>query len=62
MMAHPVKAAMLRFTLGIRAAALLAACGGSQPPIGAPGAIPQSPAIAQHATRGKSWMLPGASP
>jgi hypothetical protein len=31
------------------AAALLTACGGSQPPIGAPGAIPQGRAIATHA-------------
>jgi len=40
--------------------AMLAACGGSQPPIGAPGAMPQRQAIAQHAARGKSWMLPEA--
>jgi len=38
--------------------ALLAGCGGSQPPIGAPGAMPQSRAIATHAARGGSWMLP----
>jgi hypothetical protein len=43
------------------AAALLAACGGSQPPIGAPGAMPQSHAIVTHAERGGSWMLPGTS-
>jgi len=42
------------------AAALLAACGGAQPPIGAPGAIPQSRAIARHIQRGGSWMLPEA--
>jgi sugar lactone lactonase YvrE len=42
------------------AAALLAACGGSQPPIGAPGAIAQTSALATHAARGKSWMLPEA--
>jgi hypothetical protein len=30
-----------RFALSISAAALLAACGGSQPLIGAPGAMPQ---------------------
>jgi hypothetical protein len=42
------------------AAALLAGCGGSQPPIGAPGAVPQSRAIATHAERGGSWMLPEA--
>ena len=34
------------------AVALLAGCGGSQPPIGAPGAMPQSRAIATHAERG----------
>jgi hypothetical protein len=38
-----------------------AACGGSQPPIGAPGATPQSPAIATQAERGGSWMLPEAA-
>jgi hypothetical protein len=41
------------------AVAMLAGCGGSQPPIGAPGAMPQS-AIATHANRGGSWMLPEA--
>ncbi len=41
-------------------AAVLAGCGGSQPPIGAPGAMPHSRAIATHAERGKSWMLPEA--
>ena len=50
-----------RFALsGCIAAALLAGCGGSQPPIGAPGAMPQTSAIATHADRGKSWMLPEA--
>jgi hypothetical protein len=44
----------------IVAAAVLAGCGGSQPPIGAPGAMPQTSAIAAHADRGKSWMLPEA--
>jgi len=39
------------------ASAVLAACGGSQPPIGA---TPQSRAIATHAERGGSWMLPEA--
>jgi hypothetical protein len=42
------------------AAAMLAGCGGSQPPIGAPGVIPQTSTIATHADRGKSWMLPEA--
>ena len=39
------------------AVALLAGCGGSQPPIGAPGAMPQTSAIATRAKRGKPWML-----
>jgi hypothetical protein len=43
------------------AAALLAGCGGSQPPIGAPGAMPQSSAVATSIGHGKSWMLPGSS-
>jgi hypothetical protein len=42
------------------AAVMLAGRGGSQPPIGAPGAMPQAAAIASHADRGKSWMLPEA--
>ena len=42
-------------------AALLAACGGSQTPIGAPRAMPQTSAAAQHAARGKSWMRPEAT-
>jgi hypothetical protein len=41
-------------------AALLAACGGRQLPIGAPGAMPQSSAITSHMERGGSWMLPEA--
>jgi len=40
---------------------MLAGCGGSQRPIGVPGAMPQTMAIATHADRGKSWMLPGTS-
>lgn len=48
------------FALSLGAAALLAACGGSQLPIGAPGVVPQSQAIATHAERGGSWMLPEA--
>jgi hypothetical protein len=43
------------------AAAMLAGCGGSQPPIGAPGAMPQTSTNATHAERGKSWMAPDAS-
>lgn len=45
--------------LGV-AVALLAGCGGSQPPVAAPGAMPHTPAIATHAERGGSWMLPEA--
>ncbi len=41
------------------AVALLAGCGGSQPPIGAPGTTRQT-ALVTHAERGKSWMLPEA--
>ena len=42
------------------AAALLAGCGGSQPPIGVSGAMPQSSTLAMHTDGGQSWMLPGA--
>jgi sugar lactone lactonase YvrE len=49
---------LIRYSLSIGAAVLLAKCGGSQPPIGVPGAMPQTSAIAAHADRGKSWMLP----
>jgi hypothetical protein len=40
--------------------AALAGCGESQPPIGAPGAMPHTSALAAHAIRGRSWMLPAA--
>ncbi|MBV9720164.1 MAG: hypothetical protein JOZ77_12665 [Candidatus Eremiobacteraeota bacterium] len=36
-------------------------CGGSQAPIGAPRAMPQSRAIASHGARGGSWMRPDVS-
>jgi hypothetical protein len=42
-------------------ATMIAGCGGSQPPIGAPGAIPQTSALATHGARGKSWMLRNAN-
>lgn len=42
------------------ATALLAGCGEAQPPIGVPGAMPQRRAIATHAARSGSWMLPQA--
>ena len=41
-------------------AMLLAGCGGSQVPIGTPGAMPQVAAIAAHSGRGGSWMAPDA--
>jgi hypothetical protein len=50
-----------RHALSISATAVLAACGGSRPPIGAPGAMPQTPASVAQADRGRSWMLPEAS-
>jgi len=40
--------------------ALLAGCGGSQLPMSAPGAMPQSRANATQAERGGSWMRPEA--
>jgi hypothetical protein len=42
-------------------AAVLAGCDESQPPIRAPGAMPQSRAVVTHADRGGSWMLPKAT-
>jgi hypothetical protein len=42
------------------AAGLLTGCGGSQPQIGGAAAIPESRAIATHAERDGSWMLPEA--
>jgi len=50
-----------RYTLCCALAALLAGCGGSQPPIGAPGTMAQMSASATHADRGKSWMAPHSS-
>ena len=38
----------------------LVGCGGSAPPVGALGPMPQTSAIATHADGGKSWMLPAA--
>ncbi len=46
-----------RYALSCAATVMLAGCGGSQPPVGAPDAMPQTSAIATHADRGKSWML-----
>jgi hypothetical protein len=51
-----------RYALSIGAAsALLVGCGGSQPPIGPQGVMPQSRAIATHAQRAGSRILPEAS-
>lgn len=50
-----------RYVLSAGAAtAMLAGCGGPQPPIGASGAIPQSHAVTAQFDRGTSWMLPEA--
>jgi uncharacterized repeat protein (TIGR03803 family) len=46
------RTSLSRYELSFAALALLAGCGGSQPPIGAPGAMPQSPAIVKHTERG----------
>lgn len=43
------------------AAALLAGCGSSQPPIGAPGAVAQSRSAAARPDRSGSWMRPVTS-
>src|SRR5579862_4518556 len=48
---------LTRFALTIGAAALFAGCGGSHPLIGAPGAMPQSRAVATQAKHGGSWIL-----
>ena len=40
--------------------ALLAGCGGSQAPIGAPGAMPQTSAAEDQVERDGSWMKPEA--
>src|ERR1700729_162749 len=42
------------------ALALLAACGGSQPPISTPGSVPQSRTVTGRADHSRSWMLPEA--
>jgi hypothetical protein len=52
---------LYRYALSLSAAAaLLAGCGGSQPPIGASGAMPQLRVGTPHAGHGTSWMLPEA--
>jgi hypothetical protein len=51
-----------RYALSVSAAAaLLAGCGGSVPPIGAPGAMQQSRAIVTHTKGSGSWITPKAS-
>jgi hypothetical protein len=49
-----------RYALTSVSIATFAACGGPQPPISAPGAMPQGRAIAEHTGRSGSWMLPEA--
>jgi hypothetical protein len=53
---------LARLALIIGAAAFFAGCGGSQPPVAGPGAMPQSKtsAIITHAGRGGSWMASDA--
>lgn len=49
-----------RWTLGLCAVAVvLGGCGGSQSPVGAPGALSNA-GVSSHFVRGKSWMAPGA--
>jgi hypothetical protein len=49
-----------RYVLNYVVVAMLAGCGGSQPPVRAPGAMAQTSALVTHADRGKSWMAPEA--
>jgi hypothetical protein len=54
-------ASLSRSTLcAVAAGAFIAGCGGSQPPISAPGAMPQGRPIATQANRGGSGMAPEA--
>ena len=48
-----------RGALSLCAAAMLAGCGGSQPPIGAPGAIPQSPEVAEPSSVTPAYKVSG---
>jgi hypothetical protein len=48
------------FVHAVLAAALLAGCGGSQPPVGASGAISQNRVVATYGDSSGSWMLPDA--
>jgi hypothetical protein len=49
-----------RCKLSLGVAALLAGCGGSQPPIGAAGVMAQASAIVAHTQHGRSWIRPEA--
>jgi hypothetical protein len=49
-----------RYAVIAVAVAFLQGCSGSQPPIGAPGAMPQSRAVGTQADRSRSWTLPKA--
>jgi hypothetical protein len=57
---HMRTLARYAFNIGT-AAALLAGCGGSQPPVAAPGVMAPSHAIPWHAAHGRSWMRSAAS-
>jgi uncharacterized repeat protein (TIGR03803 family) len=48
---------LARLAIGIGAATLFAGCGGSQLPIGAPGALPQSARITQRLAPASSYRL-----
>ena len=52
--------AVCRMFASTLAGFVFAACGGPQPQIGIPGAMAQGSAIATHAQRSGSWMLPEA--
>lgn len=51
----------LSFAIVAASSLIFSACAEPQPPIGAPGALPQSRAITTHPERGGSWMLPEPS-
>lgn len=55
-----MNAAVCRYASSLGVAAFLTACAGWAPPMGAPRAIAQTSALATHAERGTSWMLPEA--
>ncbi|HEX3458315.1 MAG TPA: hypothetical protein VHR97_10215 [Candidatus Baltobacteraceae bacterium] len=52
---------LARIALGAAAVAFFVGCGGSQPPISTPGAMPQNPAIAKPGDAG-SWMSSSTDP